>query len=177
MLPYFRGEGRRGVLSWPAALVFGTVAVLAGSFFTAIAYYAGAAGSWAVEDRQISGFLFVYALTLAGGAPAEIVYAVLLRWLTRLLDWHGAARWVLTGAVLGLAVPWSLSRIGYLIERMYFPSELQRLKAALLFPLVGPMMYAVQPAWVRVSIGAATALSLWVVFRRVSARRRIPRPA
>jgi hypothetical protein len=159
-------------MSWGSALLFGAVAVLAGSLFTALVYYAGAASSWALEDRRVSGFLLVFGLALAGGTPALLVFAVLLKWLTR-----GAARaapWLLAGGVLGFAVPWTLARIGYAVERMYFPGDLQRLKAALVFPLMGPMMFDVQPAWVGVGIGVATAVPLWLVFRRTSRRRVVP---
>lgn len=161
-------------MSWRAALLYGVVAVLAGSFFTASAYYAGAASSWALEDRQLSGFLLVFGLTLAGGAPALLVFAVLLKWVT--LGATRVAPWLLVGGMLGFAVPWIMARLGYALERIYFSSDLQRLKAALVFPLVGPMMFDVQPPWVRMGIGVATALPLWLVFRRTSRRRVVSRP-
>lgn len=152
---------------WPAVLLYGVVAVLAGSFFTAVAYYADSASSWALEDRRLSGFLLIYGLTLAGGAPAQLVVAGCLWWLTRRLHWNGPVSWAGTGGVLGLAVPWSMAKLGYLIDGFHFSTGLQQVKSALLFPLVGPMMFVVQPAWVRVSAGAATALALWLVARRL----------
>jgi hypothetical protein len=152
-------------MSWRAALLYAVVAVLAGSFFTATAYYAEAAASWALEDRRVNGFVYVYALTVAGATPTLLVFAAMVRAVTRLLRWNGFAPWTLAGGILGVAVPWMFSALGYALDRLYFPNDLQGLKRGLMFPLIGPMMYAVQPFGVRVTIGLATSIALWMIVR------------
>jgi hypothetical protein len=66
-------------------------------------------------------------------------------------------------------VPWALGRTGYVLEAIRFPQEWQTIKAALIFPMMGAMMYETQPIWVMSLVGAATAgtvrLSMRFLFR------------
>jgi hypothetical protein len=158
-------------LSWRASLLYAVVAILAGSLFVAAAYYADSADSWALEDRRVYGFLFVYGLTLAGAAPALLAFAGTVRMVTRLLRWTRPGQWLVAGGIAGLVVPWALGALGYAIDGWYFPAELQRLKRSLVFPLMGPMMYASQPVWVRMAIGLATSAVLWAVVRATTRSR------
>jgi hypothetical protein len=159
-------EGNARTRALRTAAVYALVAVAAGSLFIAVAYYAEAAGSWAVEDRRAYGFARVYALTIAGAAPALLLFGAALWSIGRTTGWNRAAQWMGAGGILGVAIPWALSAAGYAIEQLYFPAGLQRLKRGILFPLIGPMMYGVQPAWMQASIGIATGIVLWIVVRR-----------
>ena len=150
-------------MSWPVALLYAFVAVAAGSFWIALAYYVESASSFAVEERQASGFAFMYGLAVVGALPALVVYAVMLRWLARALGSVHVISWLVLGTALGVALPWGLAALGNAIELMYFRGELQWLKNAVMFPLMGPMMYGVQPVWVRLTVAGATALTLWLV--------------
>ena len=131
--------------------------VLVGTFFVASVYFADAAASWGREGRWLWGFFFTYALTLIAGFTIQILAAVLLRWMTRVTRWDRVLHWVGFGAALGLSLPWILARLGYVLERSYFAPEWQTVKAVLMFPLAGAMMYQVQPAWVLLAVGGATA--------------------
>jgi uncharacterized protein YfiM (DUF2279 family) len=148
-------------MSWLISVIYVVAAVWVGTLFVAIAYFSDSAGSWGREGRWASGFVLIYSLALAGGFLVQVLFAVLLRWLTRTANRQGIASWILSGAALGIGVPWSLARLGYLMEGLYFSAELQPLKRALTFPLAGAMMYAVQPAWVLIAVGAATGAALW----------------
>jgi hypothetical protein len=53
---------------------------------------------------------------------------------------------------------------------VYFSADLQRIKAFLMFSLAGPMMFAVQPAWILAAVGAATAATLRLVVSWVGER-------
>jgi hypothetical protein len=157
--------------SWRAALLYLIIGVLAGTLFVSLAYFADSADSWGREGRWASGFVLTYSLALAGGFLVQAAFALLLRWLTRVTRQSGLVQWVAFGAVLGVALPWAVARVGYWLDALYFSADLQRLKAALLFTLTGSMMYAAQPAWVQASVGAATALTLGLVAGRLTRRR------
>ena len=90
------------------------------------------------------------------GFAMQIVAAVLLRWLTRVSGMNGLAHWIIFGAVIGFAVPWISARLGYALEGLYFPSEWQTVKSAVLFPLMAAMMYEAHSVWVRLVVGAVT---------------------
>jgi MFS family permease len=147
-------------MSWLTSVIFVVAAVFVGTFFVAMAYFSDAAESWGREGRRASGFVLVYSLALAGGFLVQVVFAVLLRWVTQATRLTGMASWILFGAALGFVVPWTLARLGYLVEGLYFPADLQSLKRAVMFPLAGAMMYAVQPAWISASVGGATGAAL-----------------
>lgn len=140
-----------------ADLVYIMVWLLVGTFFVASVYFSASADSWRREGRLVFGFFYVYALTLALGFVLQIVGAVLLRWLTRVTRLNALVHWIGFGAALGIVLPWMSARAGYLLEAAYFPNEWQSVKSALMFPLMGSMMYEVRPAWVLVAVGAATA--------------------
>lgn len=146
-----------------AACVAGSV--LVGSLLVAAIYFAESAEDWALEGRRISGFLRTYALTLAGGFAAQAVFGLLFCWLVRVARLEGLAGWIIIGAALGVAVPWTFARAGYLVEGWRFPADLQPLKAALIFPLMGAMMYELQPLPVQAAIGAATGAFLGLLMR------------
>ena len=90
------------------------------------------------------------------GFAIQIVTAVLLRWLTRVSGMNGLAHWTIFGAVIGFAVPWISARLGYVLEGVYFSSEWQSVKSAVMFPLMAAMMYEAHSVWVRLAVGAAT---------------------
>jgi hypothetical protein len=146
--------------TWLARGVYAIAAVFVGALFVAAAYFADAAGSWGREDRLVYGFMLTYGLAVAGGFLVQAVFALLLRWLTCRIGLHRHSDWVGLGAVLGVAVPWSAARIGYWLDGVYFPTELQRVKAVFMFALQGSMMYVVQPVWVLLAVGAATGFVL-----------------
>lgn len=139
--------------------------ILVGSLFVASVYFAGSAEDWAREGRRLSGFLRTYALALAGGFAVQAVFGVLFCWLIRATRFASPAGWVFAGAALGIAVPWAFARAGYLVEGWRFPADLQGLKSALTFPLMGAMMYELQPLWVQAAIGMATGVALGVLIR------------
>lgn len=147
-------------------VLYVVVAVLVGTFFVAAVYFADSAESWAREGLWVSGFLRTYALALAGGFGIQIVAAVCLRWLTRVFGLDGLVHWIGFGAALGFALPWALARLGYLIETAHFPREWQTVKLVVMFPLMGAMMYDVQPGWVMAAVGAATGGTLRLIVRR-----------
>ena len=117
------------------------IAVLVGAFFVAAVYFADALESWGREKRWVSGFLQVYLLALIGGLAIQIVAAILLRSLTRLCGLNGLLHWIAFGAAVGFALPWIFARLGYVLEGVYFPTEWQTVKSAVMFPLMGAMMY------------------------------------
>ena len=130
--------------------------VLVGTFFVASVYFADSAQSWRREGRWLWGFFFTYALTLIAGFMIQIFAAVLLRWVTRVTQRDRLFHWIVFGAALGLSLPLILARLGYALERFYFAPEWQTVKAVLMFPLTGAMMYEVQPALVLLAVGGAT---------------------
>ena len=149
-----KGKGTdRGVL-------YVIIAVLVGTFFVASVYFADGAESWGREGRWAAGFLQVYRLALLIGFAIQIVAAVLLRWLTRVSGMNRLAHWVVFGAAIGFALPWIFARLGYVLEGVYFPREWQTVKSAVMFPLMGAMMYEAHSVWVRVAVGAATGGTL-----------------
>jgi hypothetical protein len=162
-------RGRFG--SFFSLVVYLAVSVLAGTFFVACAYFADTAQSWGREGRWISGFLYVYALSLVGGFAIQTAAALLLRWLTRAAGADGLIHWVIAGAALGIALPWTCARLGYLVEGIRFPYEWQNVKSTLMFPLMAAMMYETHPAWVRLAVGAATGGTLRSVFGPTRPRR------
>ena len=155
-------------MSWPGRALYAAAAVLVGGVFTAIPYFADAMDSWGREDRRLYGFLLTFTLAAAGGFLVQIVFAALLRWLTRMLGLRGAWHWIVAGAALGLAVPWGAAKLGYLLDRVYFTADLQQVKWFLLFPLQGSMMYVFQPLWVLLAVGAATGFVLRPIASRLS---------
>jgi hypothetical protein len=135
--------------------------LLAGTFFVAAVYFVDAADSWGLEGRHVWGFFYTYMLALIGGFPIQIVAAVAVRYLTRSMRLHGSLYWSGLGAAAGAVVPWAFARAGYLLEGVHFAHEWQTVKAALMFPLSGAMMYEVHPVWVRLAVGAATGGTVW----------------
>jgi hypothetical protein len=69
---------------------------------------------------------------------------------------NGLAHWVVFGAAIGFVVPWAFARLGYALEGLYFPSEWQTVKSAVMFPLMATMTYEAHSVWVRLAVGAAT---------------------
>jgi hypothetical protein len=148
------------------SFLYVVVTALAGTFFVACAFFADTAQSWGREGRWVAGFLYVYALSLAGGFAIQIAAAFLLRWLTRATGADGLIHWMVFGAALGIALPWACARLGYLVEGIRFAYEWQNVKSALMFPLMAAMMYETHPAWVRLAVGAATGGTVRLVFGR-----------
>lgn len=136
--------------------------LLAGTFFVASVYFADAADSWGLEGSHVWGFFYTYMLALIGGFPIQIVAAVAVRYLTRSMRLHGFVYWSGLGAAAGAVLPWVFARAGYLLEGVHFAHEWQTVKAALMFPLSGAMMYEVHPVWVRLAVGAATGGTVWL---------------
>ena len=93
--------------------------------------------------------------------------ALALRRLAAALGWRSPWLWLVLGSATGWIVVWGLARLGYAIERTYFPAEWQSVKALLVFPFLGPIMFHAQPLWLLLAVAAATAL----VLHRVEARR------
>jgi hypothetical protein len=143
--------------------VYVIVAVLVGTFFVASVYFADGAESWGREGRSVPGFLQVYRLALLLGCLLQVVAAVLLRWLTRVTGMNGLVHWTAFGAALGFALPWMFARLGYVLEGIYFPTEWQTAKSAVLFPLMAAMMYETHSVWVRLAVGAATGGTLRLI--------------
>ena len=140
-----------------ANVVYITVWLLVGTFFVASVYFSASADSWRGEGRLVFGFFYVYVLTLALGFVLQIIGAVLLRWLARVTRLNAPAHWIGFGAALGIVLPWICARAGYVLEAAYFRNEWQSVKSALMFPLMGAMMYETRSAWVLAAVGAATA--------------------
>jgi hypothetical protein len=147
---------RRGSLAYYFA------AIVCGSFFVALAYYARAAAESGLGPRWAYNFLFAYFLALIAGFLPQLLNAFVLRRVMRALGWRGAWHWVAVGAVVGVALLWGVARLGFLIEGMYFPADWQRVKLLLAFPLLGPIMFAATPFWLPLPAFAATA---WVLHR------------
>jgi hypothetical protein len=151
-------------------VLYVVIAVLVGTFFVAAAYFAEALESWGREERWVSGFLQVYVLALVGGFAIQIVAAILLRSLTRVCGVNGLLHWIAFSAALGFAVPWIFARLGYVLEGVYFAAEWQTVKSAVMFPLMGAMMYEAHSAWVRVAVGAATGGTLRLMIPNLARR-------
>jgi hypothetical protein len=132
------------------------VAVLVGTFFVASVYFADGAESWGREGRWVPGFLQVYRLALLLGFVLQVVAAVFLRWLTRVTGMNGFVHWIAFGAAIGFALPWMFARLAYVLEGVYFSTEWQSVKSAVIFPLMAAMMYETHSVWVRFAVGAAT---------------------
>ena len=146
-------------------IAYVVVFVLVATFFVASVYFVDSAPSWSREGRPLWGFFFTYALTLIAGFMIQILAAVLLRWMTRVTGRHDAFHWIVFGAVLGLSLPWIFARVGYVVERFYFAPEWQTVKTVVMFPLMGAMMYEVQPAWVLLVVGGATGGTVRLMMR------------
>ena len=131
--------------------------ILVGTFFVTCVYFADSAQSWRREGRGLAGFFYTYALALPGGFAVQVSAALLVLLLARVTRLNGVLHWLGFGAAVGIALPWALARAGYLLEGTRFPYEWQRLKTMLMFPLMGAMMYEVQPTWSLLAVGAATA--------------------
>lgn len=142
-----------------AVLLYTAGWVLVGTLFVACAYFADAAESWGTEGRRFAGFAYTYVLALVLGSPVQIVAAMCARVLTRLTR-DAVVSWAACGAVLGVGLPWAFARAGYAVEAVHFARDWQSVKSALMFPLMGPMMYETQPAWVMVAVGATTAATV-----------------
>lgn len=169
MTPPNRHTTFPAVLATGAACVAGSV--LVGSLLVASIYFAGSAEDWAREGRQFSGFLRTYALTVAGGVAVQAAFGILFCWLMRAGRLDRLAGWIVIAGALGIAVPWAFARAGYVVEGWRFSADLQPLKAALTFPLMGAMMYELQPLWVQAAIGAATGVVLGLLLRGLGRRR------
>jgi hypothetical protein len=163
---------RRRAPTWRRTGSYYLIAGAFGPLFAALSHFLPAAASWAAEDRLVAGFLLAYGMALAGGLPAALVTAFLLRRVAAALRARGAAAWLVLGTTIGVAVPWLFARTGYALEGTYFPAEWQSLKRALIFPFMGPMMYQAQPAAMRLAVAAAVALVLWAAARRLFLARR-----
>ena len=138
----------------------------------AAAYFVDSAASWGREGRWVSGFGLAYALAFAGGFAIQVVAALCVLGLTRAIRRHGLVDWIAAGGAIGAALPWGLARLGYLLEGIHFPHDWQGVKTALMFPLMGAMMYEVRPAWVLAAVGAATAGTVRLFSRRLIASPR-----
>lgn len=147
--------GRRSRV-W-ALLLYLVVWILVGTLLVTCLYFADSAQSWRREGRGVAGFLYTYALALPGGFAVQVAAALLVLLLTRVTRLNGALHWLAFGAAVGLALPWALARAGYALEGARFAHQWQWLKTALMFPLMGAMMYEVQPVWSLLGVGAATA--------------------
>jgi hypothetical protein len=147
---------RRGSLAYYFA------AIVCGSLFVALVYYARSAALSGLGRRWAYDFLFAYFLALIAGFLPQLVNAFILRRAMRALRWRRAWQWMAFGAVIGVALLWGLARLGYLIEGMHFPMEWQRMKLLLAFPFLGPIMFAATPFWLPLSAFAANA---WVLHR------------
>ena len=158
--------------TWHRTAAYYLVAAAFGPLFAALSYFLPSAPSWAADDRLVAGFLLAYGMALAGGVPAAVVTALLLRRVAAVVRVRGAAAWLVLGTAIGVAVPWLFARTGYALEGTYFPAGWQPLKRALIFPLMGPMMYQAQPAAMRLTVAAAAAIVLWAAARRLFLARR-----
>jgi hypothetical protein len=121
--------------------------LLTGTFFVGLVYFADSAQSWRLEGRFVFGFFYTCVLTLISGFAVQIIAALVVRWLTQITRLDGLISWLGYGAAIGVVVPWALARVGYLLEGIHFPQEWQTIKAALIFPMMGAMMYEIQPIW------------------------------
>lgn len=142
------------------------VAILTGTFFVTLAYFVDSARSWGLEGRWLAGFAQTYGLALAGGFVMQVAFAALLHQATRGTRLAGPVPWIVVGALLGILLPWAFARLGYVLDGTRFPADLQRLKFILIFPLMGAMMYEVQPVWVQAAVGAATGGTIYFFARR-----------
>jgi hypothetical protein len=131
--------------------------LLTGTLFVALVYFADSAPSWRLEGLLVFGFFYTCVLALISGFAVQILAALVVRRLTQITRLNGLISWLGYGAAVGVVIPWALARAGYLLERIHFPQEWQTIKAALIFPMMGAMMYETQPIWVMCLVGAATA--------------------
>ena len=143
-----------------SALVYLAAWLMVGTFFVTCAYFADSAQSWRREGRGVAGFLYTYALALPGGFAIQMSAAVLLRLITRAMGLRGIIPWLCLGGALGVAVPWTFARAGYLLEGLRFAHEWQAAKTAMMFPLMGAMMYEMHPVWTQIAVGAASAVTV-----------------
>ncbi|HEX9760600.1 MAG TPA: hypothetical protein VGA40_06755 [Candidatus Acidoferrales bacterium] len=151
---------RRGSLAYYFA------AIVCGCFFIAAAYYAHSVSVYGASERWARDFFFAYFLVVLAGFLPALLYAFLLRRVTRLCGCRAWWQWMACGAALGWGVLWVVTRIGYLIEATRFSAEMQGFKSGVMFLFVGPMMFSVKPFWIPLIAFAATA---WVLHRIQSA--------
>jgi len=114
----------------------------------------------------------VYALSFLGSLPAVLVAAFTVRRLAAALGWERLLPWLAAGTAICFALPWLFARMGYLIERTYFPAEWQGAKRAAVFPFMGPMMHQMQPLAVQLAVAVATAGVFYLCGRQLAARVR-----
>lgn len=150
---------RRGSFAYYSA------AVVCGSFFVALTYYIHSAMEWGLDSRWAQDFLFAYFLAIIGGFVPLLLYGFVLRRITRMFHWQFAWQWALAGAIVGIALLWLMARLGYLAEGTYFSPERQRLKAFLVYPFVGAMMFTAKPFWLPIPVLVATAYVLLRIHR------------
>lgn len=155
---------RRGSLAYYLA------AVVCGSFFLAVSYHGSFLASGAAREHWARDFLFVYFFTVSLGFIPQLLAAFSLRRLASRLGWTRAWQWVAAGSVLFLVVLWGLGKLGLAVEDAYFAQGFQKLKAALMFLLVGPMMATTKPMWLPVPAAAATSWVLYLVHRAFAPR-------
>lgn len=150
---------RRGSLAYYFA------AIVCGCFFVALTYYLHSALEWGFGERWGRDLLFAWFLSVIAGFLPILFFAFLLRRAAGLMKLSAAWQWMALGVVAGLATLSLLDRAGTLLEQLYFPAERQRLKSLLVFPFVGPMMYAAKPLWLPIPAFAATAYVLYRIHR------------
>ena len=150
---------RRGTFAYYLA------AIVCGAFFIAAAYFAHSVWMFGASERWARDFLFAYFLAVIGGFLPTLLFAFLLRRAMRALQWQAAWRWLVAGAVLGTALLWGLTRLGFFIEAVHFSAAMQIVKSVLMFSLVGPIMLSATPFWLPPLAFAATAGVLHCIHR------------
>ena len=150
---------RRGSFAYYSA------AIVCGCFFIAAAYHVHSVWMYGAGESWARDFLFAYFLTIIGGFLSTLLFAFLLRRVLRALRWQAGWQWLVAGAVIGVALLWVLTRLGYFIEATHFSAGMQLAKSVLMFPLVGPVMFSATPFWLPPLPFVATAWLLHRIYR------------
>lgn len=145
------------------SLAYYLAAVVCGSFFLAVSYFAYFQLQGAQTRDHGRDLLFLYFFALLFGLLPLLLGAWVLRRVTSRLGWHQGWQWLLLGTVIFVVALWGLGQLGLAFE--------DASTGVLLPVLLGPMFAAMYPLWVPVPPAAATAWVLFLVHRAFEERR------
>ncbi len=150
------------------SLAFYMTAVIVGSFFMSATYHVFALATGAPLDHPFRDYFFAYFLTVMLSMLPLLLMAFVLRRLAIAFRWSVPWPWMLCGAALFLALVQALGRLGVALQSDRLVVEWWRM--GLTFLLAGPMLAILQPFWLPLPAGTATAFLLYRVHRAFDAK-------
>jgi len=119
---------------------------------------------WTPSFKGAFGFVGSYFLSLVFGAFMTLLFALVLRRLTAILNWERLWQWVLTGAALAPLTVWTLALLGQAAGGREAQLNRWAVMLLLLF-LGGPMDVFQRGLWVAIPVGVATSCVLYLIHR------------